>query len=219
MEHRLDQILVDGGIPIWLLVGCSVLVLGIGLERTLSYRGLISKVQQLFFDIKCCFSRNNKAEGRLICERSTESFSSIFLSAWETQTDPNLLIANIHRQRIRMNAAMKKRLWILGTIGAVAPFIGLFGTVIGVIDAMTVIANTQGQGGIDMLSGSIGEALWATAAGIAVAVEAVVVFNFLKERQRDFALEFRLIIDEFIQLFLAETDIISSNSIEKNNDA
>ena len=118
-----------------------------------------------------------------------------------------------------MNAAMKKRLWILGTIGAVAPFIGLFGTVIGVIDAMTVIANTQGQGGIDMLSGSIGEALWATAAGIAVAVEAVVVFNFLKERQRDFALEFRLIIDEFIQLFLAETDIISSNSIEKNNDA
>jgi biopolymer transport protein ExbB/TolQ len=71
---------------------------------------------------------------------------------------------------------MKRGLGILATIGSTAPFIGLFGTVVGIINAFRGIAAT-GSGGMAAVSGGIAEALVATALGIFVAIPAVVAFN------------------------------------------
>ncbi len=71
---------------------------------------------------------------------------------------------------------MKSGLGFLATIGSIAPFIGLFGTVVGIINAFRGIAAT-GSGGMAAVSGGIAEALVATALGIFVAIPAVVAFN------------------------------------------
>jgi biopolymer transport protein ExbB/TolQ len=71
---------------------------------------------------------------------------------------------------------MKRGLGFLATIGSTAPFIGLFGTVVGIINAFRGIAAT-GSGGMAAVSGGIAEALVATALGIFVAIPAVVFFN------------------------------------------
>jgi biopolymer transport protein ExbB len=71
---------------------------------------------------------------------------------------------------------MKRGLGLLATIGSTAPFIGLFGTVVGIINAFRGIAAT-GSGGMAAVSGGISEALVATALGIFVAIPAVVAFN------------------------------------------
>lgn len=71
---------------------------------------------------------------------------------------------------------MKRGLGFLATIGSTAPFIGLFGTVVGIINAFRGIAAT-GTGGMAAVSGGIAEALVATALGIFVAIPAVVAFN------------------------------------------
>ena len=71
---------------------------------------------------------------------------------------------------------MKRGLGMLATIGSTAPFIGLFGTVVGIINAFRGIAAT-GSGGMAAVSGGIAEALVATALGIFVAIPAVVAFN------------------------------------------
>jgi biopolymer transport protein ExbB/biopolymer transport protein TolQ len=71
---------------------------------------------------------------------------------------------------------MKRGLGFLATIGSTAPFIGLFGTVVGIINAFRGIAAT-GSGGMAAVSGGISEALVATALGIFVAIPAVVFFN------------------------------------------
>jgi biopolymer transport protein ExbB/biopolymer transport protein TolQ len=71
---------------------------------------------------------------------------------------------------------MKRGLGFLATIGSTAPFIGLFGTVVGIINAFRGIAAT-GSGGMAAVSGGISEALVATALGIFVAIPAVVAFN------------------------------------------
>jgi biopolymer transport protein ExbB/TolQ len=71
---------------------------------------------------------------------------------------------------------MKRGLGTLATIGSTAPFIGLFGTVVGIINAFQGIAAT-GSGGMGAVSGGIAEALVATALGIFVAIPAVVAFN------------------------------------------
>jgi biopolymer transport protein ExbB len=74
-------------------------------------------------------------------------------------------------------------LGILATIGNTAPFIGLFGTVVGIMSALKDISQT-GAAGLDVVAGPIGEALIATAAGLACAIPAVVAYNGFVRRLR-----------------------------------
>jgi biopolymer transport protein ExbB/biopolymer transport protein TolQ len=83
---------------------------------------------------------------------------------------------------------LKRGLGFLATIGSTAPFIGLFGTVIGIINAFRGIAAT-GSGGMAAVSGGIAEALVATALGIFVAIPAVVAFNHFTGQLENFHVE------------------------------
>ena len=83
---------------------------------------------------------------------------------------------------------LKEGLGILATIGSTAPFIGLFGTVVGIINAFRSIAAT-GSGGMAAVSGGIAEALVSTALGIFVAIPAVVAFNHFTGKIENFHVE------------------------------
>ena len=83
---------------------------------------------------------------------------------------------------------LKRGLGFLATIGSIAPFIGLFGTVVGIINAFRGIAAT-GSGGMAAVSGGIAEALVATALGIFVAIPAVVSYNHFLGRLERFQVE------------------------------
>jgi biopolymer transport protein ExbB len=95
---------------------------------------------------------------------------------------------------------MRQREWgmaVLASIGSVSPFIGLFGTVWGIMRALQTISQS-GQASIDVVAGPIGEALITTAIGIATAVPAVLAYNyFLRQRRLRAAL-----LDEFAGDFL-----------------
>lgn len=84
--------------------------------------------------------------------------------------------------RIRHNA--EKGMQILGTTAAIAPFIGLFGTVWGIFHALHKIGQT-GQAGLAQVSGPVGEALIMTALGLAVAIPALVFFNMISRVNRN----------------------------------
>jgi biopolymer transport protein ExbB/biopolymer transport protein TolQ len=83
---------------------------------------------------------------------------------------------------------LKRGLGFLATIGSTAPFIGLFGTVVGIINAFRGIAAT-GSGGMAAVSGGIAEALVATGLGIFVAIPAVVAFNHFTGKIENFHVE------------------------------
>src|SRR5437867_3071962 len=83
---------------------------------------------------------------------------------------------------------LKRSLGFLATIGSTAPFIGLFGTVVGIINAFRSIAAT-GSGGMSVVSGGIAEALVSTALGIFVAIPAVVAFNHFTGKIETFQVE------------------------------
>ena len=83
---------------------------------------------------------------------------------------------------------LKQGLGFLATIGSTAPFIGLFGTVVGIINAFRNIAAT-GSGGMSVVSGGIAEALVSTALGIFVAIPAVVAFNHFTGKIETFHVE------------------------------
>ena len=98
---------------------------------------------------------------------------------------------------------MKRGLGFLATIGSTAPFIGLFGTVVGIINAFQGIAAT-GSGGMAAVSGGIAEALVATALGIFVAIPAVVAFNSFTGRMETFHVELNRVSSQLVnRLFTA----------------
>jgi len=86
------------------------------------------------------------------------------------------------RQQIQKERVTRESgLVVLASIGSTAPFVGLFGTVWGIMHALTEISKT-GSASLDVVAGPIGEALIATAVGIAVAVPAVLAYNFFLRR-------------------------------------
>lgn len=89
----------------------------------------------------------------------------------------------------------RRRLWILGSIGALAPFVGLMGTVVGIMEAFRAMAGAR-AGGLDVVGQGISEALVTTAAGIFVAIEAVLFFNYLQVAGAAYAAELRDALEE-----------------------
>lgn len=87
-------------------------------------------------------------------------------------------------QRIRQaRRVSEKGLAVLASIGSTAPFVGLFGTVFGIIHALSAISH-RASASLDVVAGPIGEALVATGVGIAVAVPAVLAYNFFVRRSK-----------------------------------
>lgn len=85
---------------------------------------------------------------------------------------------HIERHLESLGADMRRNLWVLASVGSIAPFVGLLGTVLGIISAFQGIAAT-GSGGLSSVSAGISEALVETALGLAVAIPAVLAFNWL----------------------------------------
>lgn len=90
---------------------------------------------------------------------------------------------NITRALDRVNSNTQGGLAFLATVGSISPFVGLFGTVWGILNALTAIG-LSGQPSIDKVAGPVGEALIMTAIGLAVAVPAVLAYNWLVRRNK-----------------------------------
>ena len=93
---------------------------------------------------------------------------------------------------------LKRNLWALGTVGSSAPFVGLFGTVVGILKAFQSIA-IAGAGGFKVVSQGIAAALVATAAGLLVAIYAVIAYNYFVARINSIAMQYRLYTEDFLR--------------------
>ena len=90
---------------------------------------------------------------------------------------------SLQRSVDSVNSKMSNGLAFLATVGSTAPFVGLFGTVWGILNALVSIG-VSGQASIDKVAGPVGEALIMTAIGLAVAVPAVLGYNWLVRRNK-----------------------------------
>ncbi len=109
----------------------------------------------------------------------------------------------IDRAKEREIASLKKGLGGLASISSAAPFIGLFGTVVGIINAFRAMAAT-GQGGLGAVSAGIAEALFTTAAGLLVAIPAVMSFNYFTNTIETFVVEMNDVSSEVLSFVLKE---------------
>lgn len=107
----------------------------------------------------------------------------------------------VRREIIAAGAAARRGLGVLATVWSTAPFVGLFGTVIGIVNAFQKMA-ASGQGGLGVVSAGIAEALVTTALGIGVAIPAVWLFNWLTQRIARLLIEMECVAEELAVIAL-----------------
>src|SRR5690242_304876 len=123
---------------------------------------------------------------------STGGTSLVGLNDWIGMT--------LTRQLEDANARLQGGIAFLGSVGSVAPFVGLLGTVIGILNALIGIG-VAGQMSIDKVAGPVGEALQMTAIGLFVAVPAVLLYNYLVRRNKVITEKLRAFADD-LQAYL-----------------
>lgn len=207
-----------GGYAMWFIIGFSVIALAVAVERVIAQWQFTRRARALADTVGRCLQRGAVQEGRSACERSPSPLADVFLVGYERlgRGKVDNLIAATHRERLRVAGDLRNRLWMLGTIGATAPFVGLFGTVVGIMSAMGSFRGDESVK-FSMVSGPISEALIVTAAGILVAVEAVILFNFFSQRANRIATEMKLLTDEFLELLLEPpTESTAPRKVQKD---
>ena len=173
----------QGALSTYPLLLCSIIVFAVLLERLWSLRGMIASIAQLCGSVIPLLARGDvKAAGEAVAHGAGPA-QRVFADLLTTpptaaREDLERIAENRQFEEIQGCGAY---LWILGTIGSSAPFVGLFGTVMGIIRAFHSMA-LAGTGGFGVVAGGISEALIATALGLAVGIMAVVSYNYLQAR-------------------------------------
>jgi biopolymer transport protein ExbB len=203
MEQSIWEMLTQGGGALGVVVAFSVIALAVAIERAIGQWKFVTRARALGDTVTRCLARGALQESRSACERSQSPVADIFLVGYERlgRAKPEHVVTAVHRERQRVNQDLRVRLWMLGTIGATAPFVGLFGTVVGIMKAMGGFKADE-EVKFTTVSGPISEALIVTAVGILVAVSAVILFNFFSQRAGRIATEIKLLTDEFLELLL-----------------
>jgi biopolymer transport protein ExbB len=113
----------------------------------------------------------------------------------------DILERSLRQQVQKEQTAQESGLTLLASIGSISPFVGLFGTVWGIMHALRAIAGS-GMTGLDVVAGPVGESLIATALGIATAIPAVLAYNFYLRRVRVSVTELENFAVDFLHLSL-----------------
>ena len=145
--------------------------------------------------------RNKKSH---LAEVVTAGLQEFRYSAAGHRRDDRSSRRALERAEAIVHAKLKSGLAVLATIGATAPFVGLFGTVIGILNAFQQIA-TQKTSGIGAVAGGISEALVTTAFGLFVAIPAVMVFNYFTGRVEAFDVEMDNSSSELVDYFIKQS--------------
>jgi len=200
-----------------ILAGMSIYSIGLMIERWLTFNA--AKKQSLKFATQATqLLKQNKLREVIQASKTYKKShlakvvsAGLYEFTYETE-NPGVAagfdVVDAAKRAIEREAAMtyaelKRGLGGLASIGSTAPFIGLFGTVVGIINAFKSMA-ISGGGGLSTVSGGIAEALVTTAFGLLVAIPAVIMYNYFMNRIERFNVEMSNSSNELVDYFIKQ---------------
>ncbi|MCK5242611.1 MotA/TolQ/ExbB proton channel family protein [bacterium] len=166
------------------LLICSIVVLTVTLERWWVTRRNNVDMNWMLVRVRRYILENRFSEAITFLSKHKSSIAAVFREGIQKRTlirsDMEEFLINVISGQ---NLILEKRLGILGTLGSMSPFIGLLGTVLGIVRAFHDLAAASG-GGPSVVANGIAEALVATAAGLVVAIPALMFFNYFSNKVR-----------------------------------
>jgi len=175
----------------WVLIALSVLSIGVMIERWRYFRSLRDDLGALGKKVSSLLRAGQLEQARGALRASPSPAALVALAGLEHDEDgPEAREKAMHSELARVRPSLERNLAFLGTVGNNAPFIGLFGTVIGIIQSFDALkaptgrtaaaAQAAAQAATSRVMGTIAEALVATAVGLLVAIPAVAAFNYFQ---------------------------------------
>lgn len=177
------DLLQVGGITMYVLLLSSILSLSIILERFICYRKAV-RVKRLDFirEIRRELEKGTIKRALEICKEADAPIARVVHAGIDLHGHSEREISRAMEREIAVETTrLERHTSIVGTIGSTAVYIGLFGTVLGIIRAFKDISINRAAG-INIVIGGISEALICTAAGLLVAVPAVIAHNYFVKR-------------------------------------
>lgn len=168
---------------LYLLLALSVVSIGAMIERFLFFRRNKQAGRSLYDALSKALRDNDFTTAKRVIDASPSIEASILRDAlaWR-KGGPAAVNDALDSALIRAREDLDRGANLLGTLGNNAPFIGLFGTVIGVIEAFSHLGSSAQGAGMAKVMGGIAEALIATGVGIFVAIPAVVAYNIVQKK-------------------------------------
>ncbi|HLA94498.1 MAG TPA: MotA/TolQ/ExbB proton channel family protein [Pyrinomonadaceae bacterium] len=206
----------------WLGVGVVLILLielvymvAVGIERFLTYNKARQQSRQYAPKVAQALKNSNIDEAINISDKHKDSHLAMVVSSGLKEFSAHQGNTDISADEMEASkraldraiavktADLKRGLSGLATVGSTAPFVGLFGTVIGIIGAFVALAQAE-NAGIGAVGAAIAEALVATAFGIFVAVPAVWLFNYFTNKVTSFSVEMENSASELVDYFIKQ---------------
>src|SRR5215471_16759689 len=181
-EKLLQVARLGGPIVLWMLIALSVLSIGIIVERWWWFFRRRANLRQLGDDLLTALREGDLEHARAVLGASAAPAAAIVADALDWYGHGADAFREILDKGLRdRRKDLESGLLFLGTLGNNAPFIGLFGTVLGIVTAFRELGGNQ-MGAMGNVMSGIAEALLATAIGILVAIPAVVFYNMFQKK-------------------------------------
>jgi len=186
----------QGGILMIPLILCSVISLAVIIEKAFMLRKKLILVPEIISVINNIKSMTDIPLALSVCDQNNGVFSNIIRICLQNDTNGvKEEMAGQGRQEVRI---LEKGLGILETIAAVAPILGLLGTVIGMIKVFSMIS-MHGVGEAATLSGGISEALITTAVGLSIGIPALIFYNYYSIKTENLILDIENISNKLLK--------------------
>ncbi|CAN5788330.1 protein TolQ [soil metagenome] len=193
----------------------SVYLIAVGIERWLTYNKAKQQSRQYAPKVAQALKNSNIDEAINISDKHKDSHLAMVVSSGLKEFSAHYNNEEITADQMESSkraldraiavktAELKRGLSGLATVGSTAPFVGLFGTVVGIIGAFVALAQAE-SAGIGAVGAAIAEALVATAFGIGVAIPAVWLFNYFTNKVTSFGVEMENSASELVDYFIRQ---------------
>lgn len=192
------QIFVAGWPVLSVLLVFSIVTLAVILERWRTYARITLGADAFMNSVR---TANDQQKVIAWCEKSDQPLADITQTVFKTSGNRDDKERMLHRTIQRIVQQLDRGISLLGTVASVAPFVGLLGTVIGIIRAFRAVSTTS-SGGASAVALGIAESLVGTAGGLVVAIPALLAYNYFVNRLRRLTQEWELAGAELIDLSL-----------------
>jgi biopolymer transport protein ExbB/TolQ len=178
---------------LWSVAGVAVIC-----ERLYALWGVLPKSETFKNRVVEAVERGDLPKAAALCETGNDPLGEVFGRGLRVfARTPHKTAEAVSSQRTVALAGFRRYLWALGTVGSSAPFVGLFGTVVGILKAFQSMS-TAGTGGFKVVSQGIAAALVATAAGLLVAIYAIIAYNYFVAKIGTISVQYKVFCEEFL---------------------
>lgn len=197
--------LEQGGVAMYALLLCSVAMVAVIVERVVRLREASTDTIIFLAKLGRYVQEGKISDAQALCDHSKAAVAQVASAGLSREARSKDEVRDTLASAVALQQhRLTRNLAVLGTIASTAPFVGLFGTVLGIMKTFKTMSMANGQ--LPNISGGIAEALIATAGGLGVAIIAVAAYNYFQTWVQRFDVDFEVVSTEVLHLMSGERE-------------